>query len=133
MKTLKNWLKSITLFFISIMMFQSCVAYQSASVSLEQAVREQKRTKINTISQKKYHYEQIVFEEGQFYGLQKINKNMVKIPLDTNEIDNVFIQSKSKSTWVTVAIIAIPLIALTIIAINDLNNSFKAPAIFGGE
>ena len=133
MKALKKWLKSITLFFISIMMFQGCVAYQSASVSLEQAVREQKRTKINTISQKKYHYEQIVFEEGQFYGLQKLNKNMVKIPLDTNEIDEVFIQSKSKSTWLTVAIIAIPLIALTIIAINDLNNSFKAPAIFGGE
>jgi len=115
------------------MMFQSCVAYQSASVSLEQAVREQKRTKINTISKKKHHYEQIVLEEGQFYGLQKLNKNMVKIPLDTHEIDEVFIQSKSKSTWLTVAIIAIPLIALTIIAINDLNNSFKAPTIFGGE
>jgi PBP1b-binding outer membrane lipoprotein LpoB len=133
MKALKKWLKSITLFFISIMMFQGCVAYQSASVILEQAVREQKRTKINTISQKKYHYEQIVFEEGKFYGLKKLNKNMVKIPLDTHEIDEVFIQSKSKSTWLTVAIIAIPLIALTIIAINDLNNSFKAPAIFGGE
>ncbi len=133
MKALKKGLQLISLFFMSIMMFQSCVAYQSASVSLEQAVREQKRTKINTISKKKHHYEQIVFEEGQFCGLQKLNKNMVKIPLDTNEIDEVFIQSKTKSTWLTVAIIAIPLIALTIIAINDLDNSFKAPAIFGGE
>jgi PBP1b-binding outer membrane lipoprotein LpoB len=133
LKTLKKWLKSITLFFISIMMFQGCVAYQSASVSLEQAVREQKRTKINTISQKKYHYEQIVFEEGKFYGLKKLNKNMVKIPLDTNEIDNVFIQSKSKSTWVTVAIIAIPIIILTIIAIEELNSTpFVDSTFFAG-
>ena len=133
MKALKNWLKLITLFYISIMMFQSCVAYQSASVSLEQAVSEQKRTRINTISRKKYHYEKIVFEEGQFYGLKKLNKNMVKIPLDTNVINDVFIQSKSKSTWVTVAIIAIPLIAFTILALDDLNNSFyiEQAAIFG--
>ena len=125
MKALKKWLKTIPHFFISIMMFQSCVAYQSASVSLEQAVSEQKRTRINTISQKKNHYEQIVFEEGQFYGLKKLNKNMVKIILDTNEIDDVFIQSKSKSTWMTVAIIAIPIIILTIIAIESMNFTYS--------
>ena len=106
-------------------MFQSCVAYQSSSVTLEEAVREQKRTKINTISRVKYYYEQIVFEEGQFYGLKRLNKNMVKIPLDTKEINDVFIQSKSKSAWMTVAAIAIPLIALTILAIDELNNSFN--------
>jgi len=125
MKALKRRLKSITLFFVSITMFQSCVAYQSASVTLEEAVREQKRTKINTISSKKQLYQQIVFEEGQFYGLKRLNRNMVKIPLDTKEINDVFIQSKSKSTWMTIAIIAIPLIALSILAIDDLNNSYN--------
>ena len=133
MKALKNRLKSITLFFIAIIMFQSCVGYQSTSISLEQAAKEQKRTKIRTSSNNKYYYEKIVLEEGQFYGIKKLNKNMVKIPLDTNEINDVYLQSKSKSSWMTIVAIAIPVIALVFIALDELDNSFSSgPAIFGG-
>ena len=114
-------------------MFQSCVGYQSTSISLEQAAKEQKRTKIRTSSNNKYYYEKIVLEEGQFYGIKKLNKNMVKIPLDTNEINDVYLQSKSKSSWMTIVAIAIPVIALVFIALDELDNSFSSgPAIFGG-
>jgi hypothetical protein len=99
MKALKKWLKTIAFFFISIMMFQSCVAYQGTSVSLEQAVREQKRTKIKAPNDIFYFkFKQIVFEEGQFYGLKKVKGETVKIPIDKNEVYKVFIQSKNKST-----------------------------------
>ena len=128
MKAFKKWLKTIALFFISIMMFQSCVAYQSASVSLEQAVREQKRTKINTIPNDTFYFRQIVFEEGQFYGLKKVKGETVKIPIDNNEVYKVFIQSKNKSTWGTIAIIGgalvIPVIILALTITPDLSGGF---------
>ncbi len=107
------------------MMLQSCVAYQSTPVSLEVAASEVKRTKIITTSKKKYYYKRITFEEGQFYGFEKLNGNMVKIPIDSNEIVNVYIQSKSKSTWATIAIIVIPLFALSILAVVETNKSFE--------
>lgn len=122
---LKKWLKSTTLFFITIMMLQSCVAYQSTPVSLEVAASEVKRTKIITTSKKKYYYKRITFEEGQFYGFEKLNGNMVKIPIDSNEIVNVYIKSKSKSTWATIAIIVVPLFALSILAVVETNKSFE--------
>lgn len=125
MKALKSRLKLITLFFIAIILFQSCVGYQGTSVSLEQAAREQKRTKIRSSSKKKHYYEKIVFEEGQFYGIKKLNKNRVKIPLDTNEIDDVYIQSKSKSAWMTIAVIAIPVIAFGFLVIDEMKNSLN--------
>lgn len=131
MKAFINRLKLISLFFISIIMFQSCVGYQSTSISLEQAAKEQKRTKIRTSSNNKYYYEKIVLEEGQFYGIKKLNKNMVKIPLDTNEINDVYLQSKSKSSWMTIVAIAIPVIALVFIALDEVDNSFSSsPTVY---
>lgn len=131
MKAHKNWLKLSTFFFIAIIMFQSCVGYQGTSVSMEQAAREQKRTKVLSSSKKKHYYEKIVFEEGQFYGIKKLNKNKVKIPLDTNEINEVYIQSKSKSSWMTIAVIAIPVIALVVLTIDATDNSFSdGPTVY---
>ena len=121
MKALKKWLKTIALFFISIMIFQSCVAYQSTSVSLEQAVQEQAPSKVNTIPNETLYFKQIVFEEGQFYGLKKAKGEIVKIPIDNNDVYKVFLHSKSKSTWATIAVIAVPIIALTfILARSDI-------------
>ena len=124
MKALKKWLKTIALFFISIMIFQSCVAYQSTSVSLEQAVQEQAPSKVNTIPNETLYFKQIVFEEGQFYGLKKAKGEIVKIPIDNNDVYKVFLHSKSKSTWATIAVIAVPIIALTfILARSDIGAS----------
>ena len=122
MKALKKWFKIIALFFTALILFQGCVAYQNTAVSLEQAVQEQKPAKVNTIPNETYYFKQIVFEEGQFYGLKKVKGEMVKIPVDTNETYKVFVQNKNKSTWTTVAVIAIPIIALVIIGIEAANS-----------
>jgi PBP1b-binding outer membrane lipoprotein LpoB len=116
MKALKKWFKIIALFFTALILLQGCVAYQNTSVSLEQAVQEQKPAKVNTIPNETYYFNQIGFEDGQFYGLKKVKGETVKIPIDNNEVYKVFLHSKSKSTWTTIAIIAVPVITLAILA-----------------
>ena len=116
MKALKKLFKIIALFFTALILLQGCVAYQNTAVSLEQAVQEQKPVKVNTIPNETYYFKQIGFEDGQFYGLKKVKGETVKIPIDNNEVYKVFLHSKRKSTWTTVAVIAVPVITLAILA-----------------
>ena len=127
MKTLRKKIKTVALFFTALILLQGCVAYQNTAVTLEQAAQEQKPTKVNTITNKTYYFKQIVFEEDQFYGLKKVKGEMVKMPVDTNETYKVFVQDKNKSTWATVAVIAVPIITLVIIGVvaaNSVSPSF---------
>ena len=116
MKTLKIVTKPTALFFLIMTMLQSCIAYQNTPVSLQQAEFNKKRVKVNTSSNYTYHFKQIVLEEDQFYGLKKVQGKTVKIPIDNNEVYKVFLHSKSKSTWTTIAIIVVPVITLAILA-----------------
>lgn len=116
MKALKKWFKIIALFFTALILLQGCVVYQNTSVSLEQAVQEQKPAKVNTIPNETYYFKQIGIEDGLFYGLKKVKGESVKIPIDNNEVYKVFLHSKSKSTWATIAVIAVPVITLAILA-----------------
>jgi len=97
------------------MLLQSCVAYQKNPVSLLQAEQSKKRVKMKTSSNQTYKFEQIVLEEEQFYGLKKEKGVNVRIALHNNDANKVFLQSKNKSTWTTIAVIA-PVITLAILA-----------------
>lgn len=48
MRKIKNQIKLIVSLFVLIILFQSCIAYKSISVTLEQSVKENVKTKINT-------------------------------------------------------------------------------------
>ena len=125
MKALKKWLKTIALFFTALILLQGCVAYQNTAVSLEQAVQEQKPAKVNTIPNETPYFKQIGFEDGQFYGLKKVKGETVRIPIDNNEVNKVFLHSKRKSTWTTIAVIAVPVIIIAYILINDAVNNIS--------
>lgn len=116
MKILKPRLKSIVFFFITITMLQSCIAYHKASVSLQQAEQSKKMVKVKTNLNQTYRFKQIVLEEDQFYGLKKEKGKIVRIAIHNNEANEFFIHNKSKSTWTTIGIIAVPVTILTILA-----------------
>jgi hypothetical protein len=110
-------LKTSAFFFITMTMLQSCVAYHKAPVSLQQAEQSKKMVKVETNLNQTYHFKQIVLEEEQFYGLKKEKGDIVRIAIHNNEYNKVFLHSKNKSTWTTIAVvIGIPVIALVVLA-----------------
>jgi hypothetical protein len=104
MKTIKKQLKLIALIFSIVMFFQSCKAYYKESVTLEQAVNEHKRTKVETVNKQTYKFQSISFENNQYYGVNKVKGETVKIPLDQAELSKVRLENKSLSVIGTIGI-----------------------------
>ncbi len=120
MKTRQISIKTITIFFFINTLLQSCVVYQNTPVSLVEAEQSKKRVKIKTNSNRTYRFEQIVLDQEQFYGLKKEKGEMVRIVI--SDYNEVFLQSKRKSAWTTIAVIAVPTITAVIIGVNQVNN-----------
>ena len=116
MALLKTSFRTISLFFLTLRLLQSCVAYQNTPVSLLQAEESKKRVKMKTSSNETYTFKQIILEEGQFYGLKKEKRELVKIAIYDAGTNEVFLHSKSKSTWITLTVIVVPLIVVRILA-----------------
>jgi hypothetical protein len=115
MKTLREKIRTVALLFTALILLQGCVAYQNTAVTLEQATQEQKKVKVNTTSNAPYTFKYITYEDGQFFGVKKKSGDIVKLPLLKDDIIKILIQNKSASTWGTIAVIVVPLIALVII------------------
>jgi len=81
MKTIKKQIKPVALILGLLILLQSCVAYKSTSVSLEEAVRSGKKTKIETKINEYLKFQRISFEDGKYYGVKKVKGEIVKIPL----------------------------------------------------
>lgn len=90
-------LRTIALLLIGATMFQSCRVYKRESVSLDQAISEGKRVKIRTFDNKTYAYKSIEKKEGVYYGIKMIRKELVRTPIDTNNIKKVKLHNKTMS------------------------------------
>ena len=100
MKTIKKQIKPIALLFGLLILLQSCVVYKQTS--LEKAVKLEKKAKIQTKGNEILKFQRIGFEDEKFYGIKKIEGEMVKIPLDSTIIKKVMIPDKTLSIvfWV---------------------------------
>ena len=101
--------KSISVTLLAIILLQSCVVYQSSSVSLNDALNEGKAKVIkkdNTILIVK----DITKLEGTYY---MINKGW-KIPLEPSDVEYIYLMNHPMSFVLTVLSIGIPLAALII-------------------
>ena len=121
MKTLKTSLKTTALFIMAMTLLQGCIAYQNTPVSLEQAEQSKKRVKLKTSSNQTYNFEQIVLEEEEFYGLKKKRGEITKTAISDALDNKLFLQSTRKSTWATLGVIGVPVIALVIIVRSSLS------------
>ena len=109
MKTFRKHLRTSCHLLIATMLLQSCVVYHRNPTSLEEASKQQIKTKIIKTNQKISKYKYITYEDGQFYGVNKDfaeRGQMVKTPLREQAIITVLTKNESASKWGTVGVIA---------------------------
>ena len=115
MKTIRKHLESLVLLFIILMFFQSCVVYEKSSVSLEWAAQQERKAKVKTINNQTYKFKLIRFENDQFYGIQKVNGEIIKTPLQSDKLNKIQLQNKSTSTVATITTVIGSLIGVILV------------------
>lgn len=116
MKTIKKQFRGIALTLALLVFFQSCKVYRSEAVTLEQASQEFKRVKIKTNTNEVLKFRGIKVEDNKFYGVKKVKRELVNIPLEDSAIKSVKIVNETMSTVLTIAFpVALIIGALVII------------------
>ena len=121
MEAIKTRLKTIAWFLTALILFQSCVVYHKTPTTLEKASQEQIKTKVTNNEGETIKFKYITYEDGVYYGVNKKSGEIIKTPLDKQYVETVLIKNKSASTWVTIAAILVPVLA--IIALFSLEYS----------
>ena len=113
MKTLKKQISPIPLLLAFVMLFQGCTVYKSASVTLEEAVRADTKVKLKTKNDQTLKFNKLGVEEGMYFGVKEIykddafnisKKEIIKTPIDVNNIEVIKIKNKTMSTILPFAI-----------------------------
>jgi len=64
MKTLKKQFKSVALILSMLILFQGCTVYKSVPISLEQAVQNESKVKVETKDNRTMKFNRIGIENG---------------------------------------------------------------------
>ena len=129
MKALKKWLKTIAMFFTSLILFQSCATYKN-SVTLSQAAQEEKAVKIITVNDDAYKYKYIIYEDGQFYGVKDNPGKDIKFSINAEEVAEVLMKEGEFPRWAWIAIGTVVFIGLILILVVKPNMNINTG--FGG-
>lgn len=95
-------------------------------MSLDQAMKEEKRVKIKTAAKKTLRFKKIINEDGTYYGIKPSTfmYDIYKIPLDESNIQSIRMHNKTLSiiygVGITVVIIIIGALILVISAVEGL-------------
>jgi hypothetical protein len=107
MKILKKQIRIVSLLFVIAMILQSCTAYKITSVSLDHAAKTEKKVKLKTKSNNTLKFEKVDFEDGKYYGIKKVNRDVVKIPIEESNLSSIQVKDRTSSTILTI-LAAIP-------------------------
>ena len=124
METIKNRLKAIALLLAGLILIQSCVVYHNNPTSLEQASREHIKTKVTGTNGETAEYDYISYNDGQFFGISHKSGKFITTPLYQKDLTKVLTKDKSGSTWATVALITVPVIAIIVIVGLSMEDAF---------
>ena len=149
MKTIRKHLKLIALFFSFTFLLQSCKVYQTKTVTVDEAIQSSKRVKINTFRNDTYKFEELRKDDGKLYGITKkksgtakdlsfqgyeenANSKYVKILLPDTIVKEVYLQNKTMSTVISIAVPLLIIIGvLAIIQPGDvISGSFDGPLYY---
>ena len=111
MKTLKNYLKLVAVFFSALILFQGCTVYKSTTI--QQAVQTESKVKDRTKNGETFKFSRIGTEDGNYYGVSKGKREATKIALDENSINTIKEKDKTLSTILSIGIpviIIVPII-----------------------
>ena len=118
MKPKQKGSRSLASLLAALLLFQSCVVYHKNPTTLANASREALKTRITSHNGETSNYKYVSFEDSQYYGVNQKSGNIVRTPLNPENISKVAIQNKSASTWITIGAIAVPA-ALVIILLSQ--------------
>ena len=118
MKTRKKQTKFIALTFAIMICFQSCKAYHSNSVTLEQASQEFKQTRIQTNNNEILKFKRIKVEDNKYFGVKIVKGEVINIPLEENNIKTIKLENETKSTVLTIASSVIVLAGILVITVK---------------
>jgi ABC-type antimicrobial peptide transport system permease subunit len=104
MNKIKNKIKLFSLTLSILVMFQSCTVYKSTTVSLEQATKEQIKAKVETKNQAKINFKYIINENGNYFGMRKVEGKMEKMQLNEKLINTIKLKDKTTSTILSIAL-----------------------------
>ena len=129
MKSINQHLKVVAIFFVTLMLFQSCTVYKSASVSLDEASKSNTKVRVVKTNGEKVKYSRIVvLNDGQFYGVQKANRLSNNIPINQDDIVRLNLKNRKSSTILS---IGIPVVIIGIIAYSLRDVDVGVPVSVG--
>lgn len=128
MKTIKNRTGSVALLFGIIMLLQSCMVYKRSSVTLEKAVQEQQKVRVEYEDYESYRFQKLISKEGTYFGVKKVKGELVNIPIDDNRIVSVRLYNKSLSNTLT---IVGPIVVLGGVLLIMANSASVSPGLSG--
>jgi hypothetical protein len=102
MKAFKIHLRTLTFFLSALILLQGCTVYKSTSVSLDEALKAEIQTRVKTNYNQTLKFKRIGFEDGQYYGVKKINGEMIKTHIDEQKVEKVQLKDESLSVFITV-------------------------------
>ena len=114
MKKLKKYLKLISLLLALVVLLQGCTVYKSTSITLSDAAQNESKVKLEPKNGKIIKFKKIIFEDGVYYGIEEKNGSTFKISLNENDISSIREKNKVASTFLTVGVISVIIVALFI-------------------
>lgn len=78
------------------------MVYKKSSVTLEKAVQEQQKVRVEYEDYESYRYQKLISKDGTYFGVKKEKGELVNIPIDENRIVNVRLYNKSLSNTLTI-------------------------------
>ena len=101
MKKIRNHLKICSCILILAILCQSCVVYHKTPVTLEQAARENTKTKIVLEDGRVEKFKSITHRDQQYFGTRKTRFDQVNIPIDVNAVSEVRVKNEKASGVLT--------------------------------
>lgn len=120
MNRLKKCLKPISLLLAFVVLLQGCTVYKSTPITLEQAVQNESKTKVNWNDGFTSKYKKIIIENGDYYGVGKKYGEIQKSLLEGKKISKIKEKNKTLS-----AILNASLVVFGVFTVVDLVDNFK--------
>lgn len=105
-----------------LIVFQSCRVYKKNPITIDEAVKSERRIKIKTLDNNKFKFKRVIIEESNYYGIKRVNGDLEKVPIMLNTIDNIRVHNKTMSiVYGSVIAIVISFVTIAAIAIGSLD------------
>ena len=113
MKPLRKHLKPIALILALTFLIQSCRvnAYTYKPITVDDAVKSgfAYKTKVKTFSDRTYVFVKVEWENEKIIGLKRQKKGFIKIPVETNQIKEIY-NKREDRTLSTILTIGTPVV-----------------------